>query len=120
MPRQADSLLVEIYLWEGDVEAALREAKTGGCSEPLWLQLAAALEARQPEDAIEIYKDRVDPIVDRRNNQAYDEAAELLRKIQELMRRTGQAPAFLDYVAAVRARHKAKRNFMQRIADLVE
>jgi len=120
MPRQADSLLVEIYLWEGDSEAALREAKAGGCSEPLWLQLAAALEAKQPEDAIEIYRARIDPIVDRKNNQAYDEAAELLRKIQRLMRRTGQAPAFVDYVAAVRAKHKAKRNFMQRIADLVE
>jgi len=120
MPRQANFLLVEIYLWEGDSEAALREAKAGGCSEPLWLQLAAALEAKRPEDAIKIYRACIDPIVDRKNNQAYDEAAELLGKIQRLMQRTGQAPTFLDYLNEVRARHKPKRNFMQRIAHLIE
>ncbi|MBF0613005.1 MAG: SWIM zinc finger family protein, partial [Magnetococcales bacterium] len=34
------SLLVEIFLWEKDVEQAWREAKEGGCSQPLWLNLA--------------------------------------------------------------------------------
>lgn len=120
MPQHTGGLLVEIYLWEGDSEAALREARAGGCGEPLWLQLAAALEATRPEAAIEIYRAQIDPIVDRKNNNAYDEAAELLGKIQSLMRRTGQASAFMDYMTAVRDRHKAKRNFMKRITELVE
>ncbi|MGI8739454.1 MAG: SWIM zinc finger family protein [Gammaproteobacteria bacterium] len=118
MPPHASSVLVEIYLWEGDSEAALCQAKAGGCGEPLWLELAAALKVEHPEDAIEIYRARIDPIVDRKNTRAYDEAAEILGEIQRLMQRIGQAPAFSDYLAAVRPRHKAKRNFMQRIADL--
>ncbi|MFZ5557554.1 MAG: DUF6880 family protein [Pseudomonadota bacterium] len=36
--------LVEILLWDGDPDAALAEASAGGCSQPLWLKLAEALE----------------------------------------------------------------------------
>jgi uncharacterized Zn finger protein len=35
------SELVRIFLWEGNVEAAWREARQGGCSEKVWLELAA-------------------------------------------------------------------------------
>lgn len=109
------SLLIEIFLDEGDSGAALAEAKAGGCAETLWMSIAAAREAEHPEDAVDIYKARVEPIVQRMNNHAYDEAAALVKKIGGLMRRTGEVEAFNAWVAGLRERHKAKRNLVKRL-----
>lgn len=113
------SLLVEIFLWEGDSDAALAEAKAGGCTVDLWFKLAQAQERQHPEDAIEIYQARVEPIVERKNNDAYDEATELIGKIGALMKRVGQQREFAAWLDAMRVKHKAKRNFMQRLDRVV-
>lgn len=111
------SLLVEIFLWEGDSDSALAEARAGGCTEALWFDLAEARERNHPREAIAIYQARIDDIVDRRNNEAYDQAAELVAKIRGLMYRVRQRKAFDEWLEAVRGRHRAKRNFMKRINE---
>jgi hypothetical protein len=108
------SLLVDIFLWEGDSDAALAEARAGGCAEHLWFKLAQAREQDHPQDAIAIYRGLVDPIVERKHNQAYDEAAELIARIAALAERAGKRKEFAAWLEEVRANHKAKRNFMQR------
>ncbi len=113
------SLLVEIFLWEDDSDAALAEAKSGGCTQDLWFALARAREKDHPADAAEIYRNRLDGIVERKNNRAYDEAAALVQKIRDLMERTKQEKEFVAWVDAVRAKHKAKRNFMQRLNEML-
>jgi uncharacterized Zn finger protein len=114
------SLLVEIFLGEGDSGAALAEAKAGGCTAELWMKLAKARSAQHPQDAIEIYQARIDPIVNLKHNQAYDDAAGLVGTIKTLMERTGKGKGkeFGDWLAEVKAKHKAKRNFVQRLARL--
>ncbi len=109
------TLLVEIFLYECDSDAALAEAKSGGCTERAWTQLAQAREKDHPQDAADIYRDSIDGIVNQTNNRAYDEAAELAAKIKALMARAGQTKEFVAWLEALRAKHKAKRNFMQRI-----
>lgn len=113
------SLLVEIFLWENDSDAALAEAKAGGCTESLWFKIARARERDHPADAAEIYRARLDDIVDRKNNDAYDEAAALVNKIRDLMQRTTQEKEFADWIETVRIKHKAKRNFMQRLEKMM-
>ena len=112
-PRTDHSLLVEVFLWEKDEETAWREARDGGCSDVLWMKLAATREKKYPTDAVEIYKNRIEPIVAGKNKAAYAEATKLLTKIRRLMKKTGEHEAFADYLAHVRARHKPKRNFMK-------
>jgi uncharacterized Zn finger protein len=106
------SLLVEIHLWENDPETAWNEAKSGGCSSDLWLRLAELREADRPADAIGVYRQLIDPIVNEKNNDAYARAAKLLRKVHTLMSKTDRGDEFAQYVAAVRAAHKPKRNFV--------
>ena len=65
-----------------------------------------------------IYQRQINPTVDRRNNDAYREAAALMRKICTLMQRLGQEKQFADYLAAVRKAHKPKRNFMAMLERL--
>lgn len=107
------SELVRIFLWEGDVEAAWQEASEGGCSDQLWLQLADQRAQDHPEDALPIYQRRVEPTLERKNNDAYSEAVELLKKIRRLMLRLDRQAEFERYLEAVRKAHKPKRNFMK-------
>ncbi|MGH9838909.1 MAG: tetratricopeptide repeat protein [Blastocatellia bacterium] len=69
--RAGHSELVKIFLWDKDSEAAWREAQEGGCSEDLWVQLAALREKGHPEEALEIYQRQIEPLVNQKNNQAW-------------------------------------------------
>jgi uncharacterized Zn finger protein len=112
--RKADhSELVQIFLWEKDVEAAWREAQEGGCSNDLWLELAAKRDKDHPEDALPIYQRQIEPMLDRKSNEAYAETINLLQKVRELMVRLERKEEFANYLAKVRAAHKPKRNFMK-------
>jgi hypothetical protein len=112
------TLLVEIYLHEGDSDAALAEAKAGGCTGGAWMQLAQAREKNHPQDAAAIYRNSIERIIDHKNNRAYDEAAGLAGRIKALMQHAGQKEEFAAWLEALRLKHKAKRNFMQRIEGL--
>lgn len=107
------SELVRIFLWEKDAEAAWREAQAGGCTNDLWLNLAAKRENEHPNDALPIYQRQIEPTLDRKNNDAYREAIGLLRKVRALMVRLERKEDFADYLDKVRAGHKPKRNFMK-------
>jgi uncharacterized Zn finger protein len=106
------SELVRIFLWEKDAEAAWHEAQAGGCTNDLWLELAAAREKGYPEEALPIYQRQIEPLVNQKNNQAYEQAAKYVRKVRELMRRLGREADFTTYLANLRKAHKPKRNFM--------
>jgi len=71
-----------------------------------------------PAEAAELYRARVEPIVHRAGNPACDEAAKLARRICGLMKRAGQEQECGEWVDALRVRHKAKRNLMQRLDRL--
>jgi uncharacterized Zn finger protein len=107
------SELVRIFLWEKDVEAAWREARDGGCSADLWLQLAGKREGKHPADALPIYQAHVETTLGLKNNDAYREAVGLLRKIRQLMVRAGGPADFATYLESVRTAHKPKRNFQK-------
>lgn len=95
------------------MEAAWREAKEGGCSNDLWLELAAGREEDHPEDALSVYEVRIEPLIEWTNNKAYQEAYELLLKVRTLMQRLGREQEFDEYLELLRAEYKRKRNFMK-------
>lgn len=111
--RADHSELVRIFQWEKDPEAAWAEAKSGGCTHDLWLDLAAQRERDHPEDALAVYQAQVEPTLAQKNNDAYREAIGLLRKVRGLLIRLGREPEFGDWLAALRLAHKPKRNFMK-------
>lgn len=108
-------VLIEIFLWEGSPVTALEAARAGGCPDYLWVKLAKALESTHPEVAIAIYQEQIDPIVQRANNPAYDEAAGLLIRVKALLVRASRGGDLGPYLDTLRTKHKAKRNFMQRL-----
>ena len=52
-------------------------------------------------------------IVERTNNQAYAQAAGLMRRVKQLMGNLGEDGEFRQYLAEVRTEYKRKRNFMK-------
>ncbi|MGH2954079.1 MAG: DUF6880 family protein [Solirubrobacterales bacterium] len=117
-PYRDGTELVRIHLWEGDVEAALTEARAGGCSQDVWLTLAQRLEDAQPREALTIYREQVEPTINRKTKADYRDATGLLARIRELMARTGHAQEFPAYLKEVRAAHGRKRNLMKLLDGL--
>jgi len=113
--RRDRSLLVEIFLWEGDPESALREAEEEGCSKDLWLRLAVALEEKRPDAAIGIYKKYIEEYIEVMNNSAYASAVDLLLKLNRLMSRIDRRDEFSRYLESLRQTHRRRRNFISRI-----
>lgn len=74
------SVLVEIFLYEGKAEDAWREAAAGGCSDSLWLRLAAKREKEHPEDAAPIYLKYAEDGVAATTNGRYEDPVDLLQK----------------------------------------
>jgi len=112
------SELVRIFLWEKNNDAAWTEAQEGSCNESLWLELAKKREADHPEDALAVYRTLVEPRVNQTNNQAYREAADLVKKAGVLFKRLGRSEEWDRYLANLREHYKRKRNFMAMLANV--
>lgn len=113
---QADdnhSVLVEIFLYEGKDEDAWREAGVGGCSDSLWLRLAAKREKEHPEDAAPIYLKYAEAGVAATSNGRYEDPVNLLAKAAAVMKRLDRSAEFVRHLEALRAKYKIKRNFIK-------
>jgi tetratricopeptide (TPR) repeat protein len=111
--RRDGSRLVEVLLWDGDVEAAWQAAREWGCFDGLWMELADRRAREHPDEAVPIYQRHIPQILNQKNNAAYREAVAILKKIQESMTRLDQQAEFERYLESVRAEHRRKRNFMK-------
>ena len=112
-PGPDSSTLVEVLLFDGDVEKAWAEANADGCRRDLWLELARRREGEHPLEAIPIWQAEAERCIDAKNNRAYAEAVELIVRVGRLMSATDREADFTPYVAKLRATHKPKRNLMK-------
>ncbi len=115
--RADHTLLVRIFLWEGDVEAAWHEANSGGCTETLWLELAEKREAEHPEEIVSVYLHLAEGSVSHKNNDAYHTAVKTIQKAKALAERCGTLDDFNIQIEKLRTTHKPKRNFMKYLSE---
>ncbi|MEO1147821.1 MAG: DUF6880 family protein [Cyanobacteria bacterium J06638_22] len=111
------SPLVEIFLWEGDIEQAWIEAQNGGCSKQLWMQLADQRADDHPEDALSIYLPAIEPFINQTDNDAYRQAVALLVKVKALMTKIGCEDDFEQRLTTLVTIHKRKRNFIKYLLE---
>lgn len=117
VPTRDHSLLVEILLYEGDVESAWREAMAGGCSTGLWLALAKRREGSHPAESVRVYKDHVAALLRHTGNSVYQEAVDYLGKIRRLLDHCGEEAGFRPLLTEIRATHRRKRNLMKMLDE---
>jgi uncharacterized Zn finger protein len=110
--------LVEIHLWEKNAEAAWEAASRGTISDNLWLRLAAAREDDHPGDAVPIYRRLIETAVEQTNNTAYEEAIKMVKRLKPLLVRLDNPEDFRLYITLLRAKYKAKRNFIKLLDKL--
>jgi len=107
------STLVEVLLFDEDVEQAWVEASAAGCRRDLWLKLAGLREGEHPLKATPIWQNEIERRIDAKNNQAYAEAVGLIVRVRRLLLAAGREADFPPYVAKLRTMHKPKRNLMK-------
>lgn len=112
---EGHSTLVEVLLWEGDVESAWDAAQTGGCRRGLWLQVGRERAKTHPADAIPIVTEAAEQAIETKNRSAYRDAAKLLAEVRTLARRSGDEDDFRSYLRQLRAKHKAKWALQQEL-----
>ena len=106
------SLIVEILLKEKNVDAAWNEAQIGDCGEETWLKLARAREAKHPADAIRIYQQFAEQVVQGGGNDEYRAAVRYLRRAEALAGKLGRPDKFREFLAGYRERNKRKKNLL--------
>ena len=113
---QDRSLLVEIFLHEGNTEEAWTEAQAGGCGDNLWLRLAELREKQHPEDAKAIYLRLGEQAILRASGN-YDEGVALLERAAAAAHATEKSEEFEVELDQLLKKHKAKRNLQKRVAE---
>lgn len=112
------STLVEVLLWENDVDSAWREAQGGDCRDELSLRVATAREKTYPADAIPVYLRHAERLIAQKTNRSYEEAVKHLKKAKMLHLALDQREAWAAVHARLCTEHKAKRNFMALVVNL--
>ncbi len=107
------SLLVQVFLYEGDADAAWREAQTGGCTYALWLELADVRQEKYPGEVAHIYMQHAVREIDVVRNSRYEAAVSWLETAGKTMDRAGRREEFNRELDALRMKYKAKRNFIK-------
>lgn len=106
--KQAWPILIEIALDEEDVPRALEllprlQRWYAGDHE---LRVARAAEADHPQAALDIYRRRVEQLINARGRGNYQTAAGLLVRVRDLYRRQDDHDAWLKYITRLRQEYK--------------
>lgn len=108
------SLLVEIYLEDAEIDLALdtlEKARTTAryrWEYPYSLEIAVAKAAEEsrPEQAIQLYLDRIKSLIDRRGRDNYAEAANYLKVVLGLYKRLGRQEDWYSLIASLRQENR--------------
>lgn len=109
---QAKLELIAIYLWEKNPDAAWDLAKTEGCNDAVWKEIAFARERTHPEDSLAVYKRLIPPLIEPVTNGQYEEPVDLIAHVRTAMRLRKRDEEFREYAAELRSTFKRKRNFL--------
>lgn len=111
------TLLVEIFLLEGNVEMALQEADSGRCRWETLIKLAEVCQKNRPREALKIYTRLVPEILkstinaQSTPNHRYKQAAELMQRAQKLSKQLNEISEFKQWHDSIYNQYKHKRNF---------
>ncbi len=114
-------LLIEIFLLEKDIDAALATLEQTPSDSPfgyadLALPVAKAAEASRPRDALRIYQQAAEQIIAARARGAYAEACEHLARVRQLYRKLDEGHAWEEYRQKIDAETKSLRAFKEEMA----
>jgi hypothetical protein len=105
------SLLIEIYLQENEVEAALAALERSsqdryGVGPEMASRVAQAVEAGYPDKAIDIYLKWARWLISGRSRGSYAQAAQLLGRVRAIYERFGRPESWQALIKSIRNEHR--------------
>ncbi|VVJ23669.1 Uncharacterised protein [Amycolatopsis camponoti] len=113
-PGHADEL-ARVLLDDGRPDEAWRACVRFGASPELKLELAEQRAAEHPAETIPVFREHVDELIERKDPQAYREAARRLKLLRTLHKRAETADEFTAYVGALVETHRRKSRLITEI-----
>ncbi|WP_342668231.1 DUF6880 family protein [Amycolatopsis balhimycina] len=113
-PEQADEL-ARVLLDDGRPDEAWRACVRFGASPELKLELAEQRAAEHPAETIPVFREHVDELIERKDPQAYQEAARRLKLLRTLHKRAETPEEFAAYLAALVETHRRKTRLITEI-----
>jgi uncharacterized Zn finger protein len=104
-------LLMDIFLYEGNLKAALElwPKAQWGWGVNYELKLAQACEKEMPKKALEIYLKMVERLINARSRENYKQAAQYLKKVRKLYETLDAKEEWSKYITALRVKYSALR-----------
>jgi uncharacterized Zn finger protein len=109
-------LLIRILTHEKMFDPAWAAVRNHGASPDVKNSLARACESTHPREAVGVYAERIEELVDSGGSPAYAEAATLIAHVGTLRDTNDQGA----YVAGLRARYVRRRNFIKALDAKLE
>lgn len=106
-------LLLQVLMAEKLFAEAWQVVRSHSCSERQLLALAKASERSHPDDALSVYGQEVERLVDLGGQTNYEAAKTLITQMLSIRERRGQGTDHDIFLAEFLRRHKAKRNLMK-------
>nr|WP_290056683.1 hypothetical protein [Amycolatopsis sp. MEP2-6] len=107
--------LVRVLLDDGRPDEAWRACVRFEASPELKLELAELRAAEHPAETIPVFREHVDELIERKDPQAYQEAARRLKLLRGLHKRAETADEFTAYLAALVETHRRKTRLITEI-----
>lgn len=100
-------LLTQLHLMDGDVAAALEEVKQAkthswGIRRDLQMEVAGAAEESHPQQALDLYQQRIKTLIAQRGRDNYATAARFLQRVKAIYQQLGEEEKWRAYIADVR------------------
>lgn len=110
-------LLVRIHLAEGEIDQALDLVGPGQPHRGMQIEVAQAVEQTRPAEALQLYRQQAERLIDQRGRDSYRQAAAYLLKMRALYRQLDQEKAWTAYIAGLRERHRSLRALREELDD---
>jgi len=117
LPANADALL-DFYLDRNELEKARLWALSHKANTASLLKLANLIIMLKPNDSVELYHRVVGSIISQTNNSAYQEATDLLLKLEKILKTNNADCAVLySMITKIIKEYKQKRNMMKLLKE---
>ena len=113
-PEHADEL-ARLLLEEGKPDEAWRACVRFGASAEISVELAELRAADHPAETIPVFRTQVEELIERKDPQAYREAARRLKLLRGLHKRAGTPEEFTAYLGELVETHRRKTRLITEI-----
>ena len=101
-------VLVQVFLEEGDIDAAWAAAHHGGCRSGTWIAVADAHGVTHPADAIPVFQRLGTDALEGGNRAAYAHGAALIRRAHRFAEAAGLASESTRWIVGIRDQNRRR------------